>query len=84
VTVYLLSRIDGGGARLILADDTDHDEDPPLRTPNFALDGPARPGETQVCTAVSAFLLARRRSVIADVGMRCLAAEPHCIKNADV
>ena len=36
---------DNGGARLILAYDTDCDESPSLRTPNFASDGPPGPGE---------------------------------------
>jgi hypothetical protein len=33
-----------------------------VRTPNFAPDGPARPGETLVRTAVSRSSLARRKS----------------------
>jgi hypothetical protein len=34
---------------------------PCVRTPNFTPDGPARPGKTQLRTAVSEFLLARRK-----------------------
>jgi hypothetical protein len=43
-----------------------------VRTPNFAPHGPDRPGETQVRTAVSAPLLARRKS-----GVQIPSPPPH-------
>jgi hypothetical protein len=43
-----------------------------VRTPNFAPDGPQRPAEMQLRTAVGAFLLARRKS-----GVQIPSPPPH-------
>jgi hypothetical protein len=46
---------DGGGLRTVI-------DEAIVRTPNFAPDGPRRPAQTQLCTAVGRHLLARRKS----------------------